>query len=90
MTVFRVARPRSAREVLRGLTVPAALVVVLLAVATGLLQVPRWVLAAAAEVAEVLVMLGQAAQDHVAGEPVAVVTTVPLRAVRVDRDGGVR
>lgn len=78
----RVPRQKTARETLRGLTVPAAAVFVVLALLTALLQIPRWLLAVAAEIAEVVVIAGQAAQDHIAGAPVAVVTTVPLRPHR--------
>ncbi len=67
----------SARQTLRGLTIPLAVVVCLLAILTALLQVPRWTLALAAEAAEALVVAGQAAQDHLTGRPIAVITSAP-------------
>lgn len=62
----------SARETLRGLTVPAATVFVFLACLTGLLQVPRWLLALAAELAEVAVVAGTVALTHLAGRVVVI------------------
>lgn len=67
----------TARDTLRNLTIPLAIVVALVAVLVALLQIPRWVLALAAELAELLVIAGQAAQDHLAGRQVAVITNVP-------------
>lgn len=62
----------TARDQLRGLTAPLAIVVVLVAVLTAALQVPRWTLALAAELAEAAVIAGQAAQAHLTGRVVVV------------------
>lgn len=69
----------SAREMLRGLTVPATTTFVVIACLIGLLQVPRWLLALAAELAEVVVVVGNVAFAHLAGHVVVTDDTRPYR-----------
>jgi hypothetical protein len=72
----------TARETLKQLTVPVAAAVVVLAVLTALLQVPRWLLAALAEITDALVDAGHAAQDHLTGQQPVLITTTPIHRRR--------
>jgi hypothetical protein len=71
----------TARDLLRGLAVLWAIVVVLVAVLTAALQVPRWTFAVLAELSEAAVVVGQATHAHLTGRTV-VITSLPSATAR--------